>query len=341
MDDFIKQPRRRRAQAKARGLSASLAEKTKKPAESPDPLLVEAAQAPMDQVTGDAQEVVDSDMDEDSNEEKIRGFLDHLEDLPEDAEVACLRTRYSEKLEKLRSRTVAKQRDPTVQLLRAQRKVRRREKQQAAARATVASCEAALAEATSKLSDARETASTADDNLAEARLVAEGFRASLASAAPTPVVPNAAAVADAMQAVSGLRTQIATFPSAFQEGNADVAHQAISRQLEALASQVAALSTAAAAAGSSGSEEGGPALRPDGHEQCATDVPVSDPRIGIGTRRSGRRGTSPASSGHRSRSRSSRSSGSEGEESALRRAANLPGQRSIRNFAKPRDPARG
>ena len=105
--------------------------------------------------------------------DKLEKLLAHLQDSPADEGVEELHSRYRERLDKLRSERNERQRDPTLQLLRAQQLTRKRERQHHAAAKKVVALGVQLAELRTQMESAQSDMAKAEEVAAMARLQEE------------------------------------------------------------------------------------------------------------------------------------------------------------------------
>ena len=256
--------------------------------------------------------------------DQLEKLLAHLQDVPPDDGVEDLRNRYRERLDKLRIERNERQRDPTLQLLRAQQLTRKRERQRDAAAKKVATLETQMAQLRIQVEAAQTDAAKAEDIVAETRLQEESLRHNIAST--SSVVEEPQEQADIAETISGLKTQLDALPSAFNSGNMDAAYAAMCAQFERVVVRLR---------GPSKSDD---RTSTDPYVDCeAPDVQVAEPctrwRPGADVHTSGRRVPSPAhESKSRSRSRSQESGFSSDQEGKLRKAANRSGQRNLRSW---------
>ena len=264
-----------------------------------------------------------------SEEERLEGLLAHLQDFPPDDGVAELRTRYSDQLQNLRKDTSERQRDPTLQLLRAQKLTRKRERQREAANNKVAALEAQMEEVLGQLEEARTAVEAAADAIAEAKLHEESWRSSLAPA--TPAKADSRSNDALSETVRGLQAQVDALPAAFQSGNMEAAHAAIRQQLDIVATRLLVHHAQPSAPESTAKEEDAMRehVRDDGYAATFPENPATERREA--PHAAGMRGVGPDCRS-RSRSHSCESGSSNDQEGKLRRAANLPGQKGIRSW---------
>ena len=272
---------------------------------------------------------VDVDMPSSQSEvERLEGLLAHLQDFPPDDGVEDLRARYRERLGNLTKVISARSRDPTVQLLRAQRLTRKRESQRDAANSKLAALESEVVELQGRLADARTVVEQAGDAVAEAKLQEQGFRINLALAES----PSSKSEPDAAlsEVVSDLQAQVDALPAAFRSGNMESAHAAIREQLSIVAEKLRAPEIQApsnvgpAEKGDAGAQQH---FRVDNTSTAAEQFDRHANET-IGTQRS----VNDPDKRPRSRSRNAESAWRSDQEGKLRRAAEQLGQRRIRSW---------
>ena len=324
LEEWIVQPTNLRKQAKARKAAERIAARSTSERSTRD------TKAPAPAVTTVVDEAMDA-QDEHSEMGKLEKLLVHLQDFPSDEGVEELRSRYQQRLCQLRSEGSERQRDPTLQLLRAQRITRKRERQRDATARKMAALETKLDEVRAELEQARSEMAQAEKIIAEARLQEDSMRQHIAS--PQPGLQEPHSHPDIAETVAGLKAQLDALPSAFNSGNMEAAHAAMCAQFDRIA---ASLREPASKERHDGPVSASRATV-DAHVDCkdAEGPPAASSVRGRPDCRvlaAGRRVTSPAR-GSRSRSRSDDSAGSSDQEGKLRRAANQPGQKSIRSWA--------
>ena len=314
LSEWIVQPLDRRKQAKERRAAERAAARITNEREpiAEVPAVASVADEVMDTANGH------SEMD------KLEKLLAHLQDFPPDDGVEELRSRYRDRLDKLRNERNERQRDPTLQLLRAQQLTRKRERQHDAAAKKVVALEVQLVELRTHMEAAQSDAAKAEDIAAEARLQEKSLRQNIASARSAP--EESQEQAGITETVAGLKTQLDALPSAISSGNMEAAHAAICAQLERV---VESLRKAPKSDVRSATD---PCVDREA-EGVHVEEPGSRKRPGGHLHTSGRRGTSPArESQPRSRSRSQDSEVSSDQEDKLCEAANRPGQRNLRSW---------
>ena len=401
LEEWMVQPRGKRNQARARARAAEATEggamasaRARSPgrraAPAPAPAPAGDMPAPMEcqeERRGEDQQVDPPNLDEEllpdaeaedqqflasadgADEQTIEGWIRCIEGLPSDPAMRQRKLALEARLDELRKARAEQNRNPTLQLLRAQAHTRRRERQRDAAEARAASLEDRLAEAQARLDEARLEVQRADLNLEEARGKEAALRAELA---PThepgeATGPPREEAEHTLRDLLGLWGQLEALPAAAEAGNLPLAHGEVLRQAKAI---ITRLTDGARAEGTA--ERGGDGEEPDLHatprggddDEPAAELPAgaqaaegSDeprgrtlggaPEAGRArpprTPTSGRRGTTPTADAatSRSRSRGSDAAEQEREEDLLRQAAAQPGQRRLDAWFGGRGERRG